>query len=148
VLIEKSVLAGPKSSTRCCATPPARVIISTWRTWTRWAYQHRRIYRRGASQTLSDRDYFRCDDSPAHRGGARRARRLHCQFGLNQQTGELAIIEVNPRLSGSSALASKATAIPSPVVAAKIALGYTLPELRNGITGASACADRRSTTWW
>ena len=48
------------------------------------------------------------------------------------------MIEVNPRLSRSSALASKATGYPIARVAAKIALGYTLPELRNAITGASA----------
>jgi carbamoyl-phosphate synthase large subunit len=62
----------------------------------------------------------------------------NCQFALNQQTGEIAVIEVNPRLSRSSALASKATGYPIARVAAKIALGYTLAELRNAITGASA----------
>ncbi len=62
----------------------------------------------------------------------------NCQFALNQETGEVAVIEVNPRLSRSSALASKATGYPIARVAAKIALGYTLAELRNAITGASA----------
>jgi carbamoyl-phosphate synthase large subunit len=65
----------------------------------------------------------------------------NCQFALNQQTGEIAVIEVNPRLSRSSALASKATGYPIARVAAKIALGYTLPELRNAITGASAALE-------
>ena len=56
------------------------------------------------------------------------------QFALNQQTGEYVVIEVNPRLSRSSALASKATGYPIARVAAKIALGYTLDEIRNAIT--------------
>ena len=65
----------------------------------------------------------------------------NCQFALNQKTGEVAVIEVNPRLSRSSALASKATGYPIARVAAKIALGYTLDELRNSITGASAALE-------
>ncbi|PZS01014.1 MAG: carbamoyl-phosphate synthase large subunit, partial [Candidatus Chloroheliales bacterium] len=65
----------------------------------------------------------------------------NCQFALNQQSGEVAVIEVNPRLSRSSALASKATGYPIARVAAKIALGYTLDELRNSITGASAALE-------
>ena len=56
------------------------------------------------------------------------------QFALNQQTGEYYVIEVNPRLSRSSALASKATGYPIARVAAKIALGYTLDEIPNAIT--------------
>ena len=94
------------------------------------------------SQTLSDGDYQRLRTASLAivralnvRGGC------NCQFALNQQTGEFAIIEVNPRLSRSSALASKATGYPIARVAAKIALGYTLAELRNDITGASACAE-------
>jgi carbamoyl-phosphate synthase large subunit len=94
------------------------------------------------SQTLSDLDYQRLRTASLEivrsldvRGGC------NCQFSLNQQTGEFSIIEVNPRLSRSSALASKATGYPIARVAAKIALGYTLAELRNDITGASACAE-------
>ncbi|MCX6776388.1 MAG: carbamoyl-phosphate synthase large subunit, partial [Candidatus Micrarchaeota archaeon] len=56
------------------------------------------------------------------------------QFALNQQTGEYYVIEVNPRLSRSSALASKATGYPIARVAAKIALGYALDEIPNAIT--------------
>ena len=56
------------------------------------------------------------------------------QFALNQETGEYYVIEVNPRLSRSSALASKATGYPIARVAAKIALGYTLDEIPNAIT--------------
>ncbi|MEO6457287.1 MAG: carbamoyl-phosphate synthase large subunit, partial [Chloroflexia bacterium] len=94
------------------------------------------------SQTLSDEDYQRLRTASLQivralgvQGGC------NCQFALNQVTGEFVIIEVNPRLSRSSALASKATGYPIARVAAKIALGYTLPELRNDITGASACAE-------
>lgn len=57
------------------------------------------------------------------------------QFGLNPDTGKLVIIEMNPRVSRSSALASKATGFPIARVAAKLAIGYTLDELRNEITG-------------
>ena len=60
------------------------------------------------------------------------------QFALNAETGEYFVIEVNPRLSRSSALASKATGYPIAKVAARIALGSTLPEIRNDITGTSA----------
>ena len=56
------------------------------------------------------------------------------QFALNQESGEYFVIEVNPRLSRSSALASKATGYPIARVAAKIALGYTLDEIPNAIT--------------
>jgi carbamoyl-phosphate synthase large subunit len=94
------------------------------------------------SQTLSDPDYHMLRTAALEivrsldvRGGC------NCQFAFNQQTGEWAIIEVNPRLSRSSALASKATGYPIARVAAKIALGYTLAELRNDITGASVCAE-------
>ncbi|HEY4568545.1 MAG TPA: carbamoyl-phosphate synthase large subunit, partial [Kribbella sp.] len=58
----------------------------------------------------------------------------NCQFALNQETGEVAVIEVNPRLSRSSALASKATGFPIAKIAAKVAIGYTLDEIPNDIT--------------
>ncbi|MBU0590950.1 carbamoyl-phosphate synthase large subunit [Candidatus Micrarchaeota archaeon] len=60
------------------------------------------------------------------------------QFSLNQETGEYVVIEINPRLSRSSALASKATGYPIARVAAKIALGKKLHEIKNPITGTSA----------
>ncbi|MCF8473047.1 MAG: carbamoyl-phosphate synthase large subunit, partial [Emcibacter sp.] len=59
------------------------------------------------------------------------------QFAVNPDTGELIIIEMNPRVSRSSALASKATGFPIAKVAAKLAVGYTLDELQNDITGAT-----------
>jgi len=56
------------------------------------------------------------------------------QFGINPDNGELVVIEMNPRVSRSSALASKATGFPIAKIAAKLAVGYTLDELRNDIT--------------
>ncbi len=64
----------------------------------------------------------------------------NCQFALNPESFEYAVIEVNPRVSRSSALASKATGYPIAKITTKIALGYTLDEITNDITGAtSAC---------
>lgn len=91
------------------------------------------------SQTLDDRDHqklrtsaFRIIEALNIQGGC------NVQFALDQRTGEYYIIEVNPRLSRSSALASKATGYPIARVATKIALGKTLPEITNNITGKSA----------
>ena len=64
----------------------------------------------------------------------------NCQFALNPDSFEYAVIEVNPRVSRSSALASKATGYPIAKVAAKVALGYTLDEIPNAVTGKTkAC---------
>ena len=57
------------------------------------------------------------------------------QFGINPKDGRMVVIEVNPRVSRSSALASKATGFPIAKIAAKLAVGYTLDELKNDITG-------------
>ena len=62
------------------------------------------------------------------------------QFAVNPDTGRLIIIEMNPRVSRSSALASKATGFPIAKVAAKLAVGYTLDELQNEITGGTTPA--------
>jgi len=62
------------------------------------------------------------------------------QFAINPDTGRLVVIEMNPRVSRSSALASKATGFPIARVAAKLAVGYTLDELENDITGATPAA--------
>ena len=62
------------------------------------------------------------------------------QFGINPADGRLVIIEMNPRVSRSSALASKATGFPIARVAAKLAIGFTLDELRNEITGGATPA--------
>lgn len=87
------------------------------------------------SQTLSDDEYQLLRSASLKiiraldiRGGC------NIQFALNQKTGEYFVIEVNPRLSRSSALASKATGYPIARVAAKIALGYTLDEILNAVT--------------
>ena len=91
--------------------------------------------------TLSDREYQmlrtatrRIIDSLGIEGGC------NCQFALHPTSFEYAVIEVNPRVSRSSALASKATGYPIAKVAAKIAVGYTLDEIKNAVTGkTSAC---------
>jgi carbamoyl-phosphate synthase large subunit len=62
------------------------------------------------------------------------------QFGINPVDGRMVIIEMNPRVSRSSALASKATGFPIAKIAAKLAIGYTLDELKNDITGGNTPA--------
>ena len=91
-------------------------------------------------QTLTDVEY------QAMRDEALRVARAvglnggcNIQFAVNPKTGRRVVIEMNPRVSRSSALASKATGFPIARVAAKLAVGYTLGELANGITGKSAC---------
>ncbi len=88
------------------------------------------------SLTLTDRDYqmlrsasLRIIRALGVEGGC------NVQFGLHPETGEYRVIEVNPRVSRSSALASKATGYPIAKIAAKLALGFTLDELRNPVTG-------------
>ncbi len=93
------------------------------------------------SQTLSDRDHqmlrassLRCIRALKIEGGC------NVQFAFNQDTGDYRVIEVNPRVSRSSALATKATGYPIARVAAKIALGMTLDEIPNAITGKTVAA--------
>ena len=88
------------------------------------------------SQTLGDKEYQMLRTSALNiiselkiTGGC------NVQFALNPDSFEYCVIEVNPRVSRSSALASKATGYPIAKVAAKIALGYTLDEIKNAITG-------------
>ena len=89
------------------------------------------------AQTLTDKEYQILRDASiavlreigVETGGS------NVQFGLNPDNGRLVVIEMNPRVSRSSALASKATGFPIARVAAKLAVGYTLDELRNEITG-------------
>ena len=88
------------------------------------------------AQTLTDREYQQMRDASiaimreigVETGGS------NVQFGVNPENGELVVIEMNPRVSRSSALASKATGFPIARIAAKLAIGYTLDELRNDIT--------------
>ncbi|RJQ34346.1 carbamoyl-phosphate synthase (glutamine-hydrolyzing) large subunit [Candidatus Parcubacteria bacterium] len=87
------------------------------------------------SQTLTNEEYHRLREI-----AIRTIRHLrvvgecNIQYALNPKTGDYRVIEVNARLSRSSALASKATGYPLAFVAAKLALGYTLPELKNSVT--------------
>ena len=91
------------------------------------------------AQTLTDKEYQRMRDAAiavlrkigVDTGGA------NVQFAVNPQNGELAVIEMNPRVSRSSALASKATGFPIAKVAAKLAVGFTLDEIVNDITGGT-----------
>ncbi len=88
------------------------------------------------AQTLTDKEYQRLRDYSiaiireigVETGGS------NVQFGVNPVNGEVRVIEMNPRVSRSSALASKATGFPIAKMAAKLAVGYTLPEIPNDIT--------------
>ena len=92
------------------------------------------------AMTLTDREYQRIRDAGraiiseigVDTGGS------NIQFAVDPDTGRLVIIEMNPRVSRSSALASKATGYPIAKIAAKLAVGYRLDELQNDITGTSA----------
>jgi carbamoyl-phosphate synthase large subunit len=94
------------------------------------------------AQTLTDKEYQIMRDAAiavlreigVETGGS------NVQFAINPQDGRMVIIEMNPRVSRSSALASKATGFPIAKVAAKLAVGYTLDELRNDITGGATPA--------
>ena len=89
------------------------------------------------AQTLTDKEYQLMRDASiailreigVETGGS------NVQFAIHPDTGRMIVIEMNPRVSRSSALASKATGFPIAKVAAKLAIGYTLDELRNEITG-------------
>ena len=88
------------------------------------------------AQTLTDREYQQMRNAAiaimreigVETGGS------NVQFAINPQTGEMTVIEMNPRVSRSSALASKATGFPIAKIAAKLAIGYTLDEIPNDIT--------------
>jgi len=92
------------------------------------------------SQTLSNAEYHSLREI-----AIRTIRHLgivgecNIQYALHPQTADYRVIEVNARLSRSSALASKATGYPLAYIAAKLAIGHTLPELKNSVTGTTAC---------
>ncbi len=94
------------------------------------------------AQTLTDKEYQIMRDASiavlrkigVDTGGS------NVQFAVSPENGKLLVIEMNPRVSRSSALASKATGFPIAKVAAKLAIGYTLDELRNDITGGATPA--------
>jgi carbamoyl-phosphate synthase large subunit len=91
------------------------------------------------AMTLTDKEYQRMRDAALRvireigvdTGGS------NIQFGINPTDGEMVVIEMNPRVSRSSALASKATGFPIAKIAAKLAIGYTLDEITNDITGVT-----------
>jgi carbamoyl-phosphate synthase large subunit len=94
------------------------------------------------AQTLTDKEYQRMRNASI---AVLRKIGVECggsnvQFAVNPEDGRLLVIEMNPRVSRSSALASKATGFPIAKVAAKLAVGYTLDELRNEITGGATPA--------
>jgi carbamoyl-phosphate synthase large subunit len=93
-------------------------------------------------QTLSDAEYQALRDEAIAIVGAVGVETGGCniQFALDPQSGRRMVIEMNPRVSRSSALASKATGFPIARVAAKLALGYNLDEIPNSITGQSCAA--------
>ncbi|MDR3183646.1 MAG: carbamoyl phosphate synthase large subunit, partial [Planctomycetaceae bacterium] len=86
--------------------------------------------------TMTDREYqkMRDDSLKIIRAVGVETGGCNIQFAQNPKTGRLVVIEMNPRVSRSSALASKATGFPIAKIAAKVAVGYTLDELRNDIT--------------
>ncbi len=93
-------------------------------------------------QTLSDKEYQKMRDASiaimqeigVDTGGS------NVQFAVHPETGEMIVVEMNPRVSRSSALASKATGFPIAKIAAKLAVGFTLDEIKNDITGETlAC---------
>ncbi|MDR1484133.1 MAG: carbamoyl-phosphate synthase large subunit [Planctomycetaceae bacterium] len=87
-------------------------------------------------QTMTDREYQSMRDASIKiiRAVGVETGGCNIQFAQNPRTGRLVVIEMNPRVSRSSALASKATGFPIAKIAAKVAVGYTLDELRNDIT--------------
>ena len=94
------------------------------------------------AQTLSDKEYQIMRDASiaimreigVDTGGS------NVQFAINPQNGDMVVVEMNPRVSRSSALASKATGYPIAKIAAKLAVGYTLDEIPNDITGETLAA--------
>jgi carbamoyl-phosphate synthase large subunit len=88
------------------------------------------------AQTLSDREYQTMRDAAVAiiRGIGVETGGSNIQFAVNPEDGEMLVIEMNPRVSRSSALASKATGFPIAKIAAKLAVGYTLDEIQNDIT--------------
>ena len=87
--------------------------------------------------TLTDKEYQRMRDASIAvlRGIGVETGGSNVQFAVNPEDGRMVVIEMNPRVSRSSALASKATGFPIAKIAAKLAVGYTLDELQNDITG-------------
>ena len=102
------------------------------------------------AQTLTDKEYQLMRDAAlaiireigVETGGS------NIQFAVNPEDGRLVVIEMNPRVSRSSALASKATGFPIAKIAAKLAVGYTLDELRNDITRETPASFEPTIDYW
>jgi carbamoyl-phosphate synthase large subunit len=94
------------------------------------------------AMTLSDREYqaMRDDSLTVLRAVGVETGGANVQFGVDPASGRRVVIEMNPRVSRSSALASKATGFPIAKVAAQLAVGFTLDEIRNEVTGKTAAA--------
>src|SRR3546814_17973023 len=110
------------------------IAVAPAQTWTDKEYQ----YRRNASIAVLRK-------IGVDTGGST------VQFAINPDNGRIIVIEMNPRVSRSSALASKATGFPIAKIAAKLAIGYTLDELKNDITGGTtpaSSAERRDGKEW
>ena len=94
------------------------------------------------AQTLTNKEYLKLRDATfavireigVAAGGS------NVQFAINPENGRLVVIEMNPRVSRSSALASKATGFPIAKISTKLAVGYTLDELQNDMTGGAQSA--------
>ena len=129
--------AGRNTSWRSCATAPTtRSSSARSRTSIRWACTPATSITVAPALTLTDKEYQRMRTASiavlreigVETGGS------NVQFAINPVDGRMVVIEMNPRVSRSSALASKATGFPIAKVAAKLAVGYTLDELTNDIT--------------
>jgi len=102
------------------------------------------------AQTLTDKEYQRMRDAAAaiirevgvETGGS------NVQFAINPENGRMVIVEMNPRVSRSSALASKATGFPIAKIAAKLAVGYRLDEIKNDITEVTPACFEPTIMWW
>ncbi len=129
--------AGRSSRWRSCATSATTASSSApSRTSTRWASTPATRITVAPALTLTDKEYQMMRNASiavlreigVETGGS------NVQFAVQPETGRLVVIEMNPRVSRSSALASKATGFPIAKIAAKLAVGYTLDELDNDIT--------------
>jgi carbamoyl-phosphate synthase large subunit len=143
VLIEESCSAGKSTRWRWSATKRRQLHHHLLHREPRPdGRAHRRFDHRRPALTLTDKEYQIMRNASiavlreigVETGGS------NVQFAVNPEDGRLVVIEMNPRVSRSSALASKATGFPIAKVAAKLAVGYTLDELDNDITGGATPA--------
>ena len=131
-----------KSNLKCCGTARATASPSAaWKISTQWASIRATASSQPRRRRLRDKEYqmlrsaaIRIINALGIEGGC------NVQYALDTESMQYYLIEVNPRVSRSSALASKATGYPIAKIAAKIAIGYGLDEIVNGVTGKTyAC---------